>query len=388
MSSHDRWPTASLSDVASIERTTVGPADIEPSAAYVGLENVASDGSFVDIGKARAAQVKSNKFRFSDRHVLYGKLRPYLAKIAAPNFAGVCSTDILPIAPAPEMDRRFLLHYLRTPAMVEHAARLATGANLPRLSPKALATFDVPVPPIKEQRRIVAVLDAADALRAKRREALAKLDALTEAIFIDMFGDPIANPRAIPTAQLDEVFDIARGGSPRPIQDYLTDDSDGINWVMIGDAPEGTKYITKTAKRIRPEGEKRSRRVNPGDLLLTNSMSFGRPYIMKTTGCIHDGWLVLSPKSDRTSPDFFHAALGMRSVYEEFVRRAPGATVKNLNIDLVRSLALPVPTADEQERFTEAVHRIEASEPDLELSRQRLDDLFASLQQRAFRGEL
>jgi hypothetical protein len=101
-----------------------------------------------------------------------------------------------------------------------------------------------------------------------------------------------------PIVRLGDVCDIARGGSPRPIQDYMTTDPNGVNWIKISDATASGKYIFETAEKIRPEGIKRSRLVNEGDFLLSNSMSFGRPYIMKTTGCIHDGWLVISNKHD------------------------------------------------------------------------------------------
>jgi type I restriction enzyme, S subunit len=82
-----------------------------------------------------------------------------------------------------------------------------------------------------------------------------------------------------PRVPLADIFDIGRGGSPRPIQDYITDDPGGINWITIGDASNGSKYITQTRRRIRPDGARSSRMVHPGDFLLTNSMSFGRPYI-------------------------------------------------------------------------------------------------------------
>lgn len=88
-----------------------------------------------------------------------------------------------------------------------------------------------------------------------------------------------------PVKTLGDLFEISRGGSPRPIQDFLTDEVDGVNWIMISDASASGKYIERTAKRIRTDGVARSRRVSPGDFLLTNSMSFGRPYIMKTEGC-------------------------------------------------------------------------------------------------------
>lgn len=154
-----------------------------------------------------------------------------------------------------------------------------------------------------------------------------------------------------PEVALSEVFEIARGGSPRPIDAFVTDSPDGINWVTISDASEGSKYITRTKRRIRRDGVSRSREVKPGDFLLTNSMSFGRPYIMRTSGCIHDGWLMLSPRRDDVDADFFYHLLGSKRLYSEFERLAAGATVKNLNIDLVRSVKVVLPPLAEQRRI-------------------------------------
>src|SRR3990167_2376017 len=103
------------------------------------------------------------------------------------------------------------------------------------------------------------------------------------------------------TKRLEEVCEIARGGSPRPIESYFTDSPDGINWIKIGDAKEGEKYIYSTEQKIKPEGLSKTRLVKEGDFILSNSMSFGRPYIMKTKGCIHDGWLVLHDKDKKTN---------------------------------------------------------------------------------------
>ncbi len=163
-----------------------------------------------------------------------------------------------------------------------------------------------------------------------------------------------------PLVALGEVFEIARGGSPRPIDDFITNDPSGINWIMIGDASEGSKYITGTKKRIRPEGAQRSRGVEPGDFLLTNSMSFGKPYIMRTSGCIHDGWLVLSPRRADVDADFFYHLLGSKAVYSEFERRAAGATVKNLNIDLVSGVKIRLPPLAEQRRIAQILDKADA----------------------------
>ena len=382
------WPTVELADVATIERDVVDSTAIRDGTVYVGLENIESGGNFSAVRAVSSGELASSKFAFSPRHVLYGKLRPYLAKVARPMFEGVCSTDILPILPGTDLDRAYLAHFLLRPESVAWANSHATGANLPRLSPRVLAHMRMPLPPLPEQRRIAEVLDRAEALKAKRRAALAQLDNLTQSVFLDMFGDPATNPKGWPNASLEELFEIGRGGSPRPIDDYITDDADGINWIMIGDTVEGGKYITTTKKRIRPEGARRSRTVKPGDFLLTNSMSFGRPYILRTTGCIHDGWLVLSPRREDAETNYFYALLGSRAVYAEFARRAPGATVKNLNIDLVRGVTVPVPPLPAQKRFAALVAAIERSAGTFNEALVDLDALFAALQHRAFRGVL
>jgi len=163
-----------------------------------------------------------------------------------------------------------------------------------------------------------------------------------------------------PMLALGEIFEIARGGSPRPISEYLTDDPEGVNWISIGDASASDKFIEKAARRIRREGIDKSRLVSAGDLLLTNSMSFGRPYIMRTSGCIHDGWLVLSDRKKRTDPNFFYHLLGSDRVYRKFESLAAGVTVKNLNIDLVRSVEVPLPPLDEQRRIADILDRADS----------------------------
>jgi type I restriction enzyme S subunit len=148
-----------------------------------------------------------------------------------------------------------------------------------------------------------------------------------------------------------EIFNIERGGSPRPIQHYLTEDTDSVPWIMIGDTTVGGKYIESTRLRIKNEGIRKSREVYPGELLLTNSMSFGRPYILKTYGCIHDGWLALKPKRNDIDLDYAYHALGSAHAMAQFQKQAAGATVKNLNKDIVASIKIPLPPLEEQRRI-------------------------------------
>ena len=151
--------------------------------------------------------------------------------------------------------------------------------------------------------------------------------------------------------KLGEVCTIERGGSPRPIQAYITESDDGINWIKIGDATDGSKYITSTKEKIKPEGMKKSRFVHKGDFILSNSMSFGHPYILRIDGCIHDGWLVLRDNNNIFDKSFLYYYLSSPNIYREFKRLAVGGVVNNLNSDLVRSVKVIIPPLSEQERI-------------------------------------
>ena len=150
-----------------------------------------------------------------------------------------------------------------------------------------------------------------------------------------------------------ETVIIERGGSPRPIDAFITDDENGLNWVKIGDAPEQGNYITKTAEKIRPEGLKKTREVHPGDLILSNSMSFGRPYIMAINGCIHDGWLLIRDEEKRYDLKFLCQMLGTEQMLSQYRAMAAGSTVNNLNKELVGNTEVKVPSIDEQEKIGE-----------------------------------
>jgi type I restriction enzyme S subunit len=159
-----------------------------------------------------------------------------------------------------------------------------------------------------------------------------------------------------PEVTIGELCHVARGGSPRPIKKFLTHDADGINWVKIGDATAGDgRFIASTQEKIKPEGMKMSRLVKPGDFLLSNSMSFGRPYIMRTTGCIHDGWLVLTDKSNRFDPGYLYYFLSSDAAYRQFDALAAGSTVRNLNTDLVKTVKVTLPPLEEQRRIVAAL---------------------------------
>ena len=154
-----------------------------------------------------------------------------------------------------------------------------------------------------------------------------------------------------PLVPIGSICLVERGASPRPIHDYITNALDGVNWIKIGDAEIGSKYITHTKEKVTPEGAAKSRRVKPGDFILSNSMSFGRPYIMATEGCIHDGWLLLRDTSDQLDRDFLYSILGSKPVIEQFERSATGGVVNNLNSEIVRGVQIPLPPLEVQKEI-------------------------------------
>jgi type I restriction enzyme S subunit len=199
-------------------------------------------------------------------------------------------------------------------------------------------------------------------------------------------------PKSWNWTTLDEVFLIERGGSPRPIKSFITDADDGINWIKIGDVKKGKKYVESTQEKIKPEGLKKSRLVIEGDFILSNSMSFGRPYIVKTRGAIHDGWLVFRDVTKVLDKDFFYYLLSSTYIYEQFSRNASGSTVKNLNIEIVKQTNISLPPLKEQKRIVTKIEKLfsnlDNSDKYLVHLEKQLKRYRQSVLKSAFEGEL
>ena len=145
---------------------------------------------------------------------------------------------------------------------------------------------------------------------------------------------------------------LFRGSSPRPIIEYLTiDNEEGVNWVKIGDVPTSGRIITSTEEKITKEGAKKSRHVYVGDLILSNSMSYGLPYIMGIEGCIHDGWFVLRDYEQNFNKDYLCNLLISDIVQKQYKKIAAGGVVQNISSDLVNSVYISIPSLDEQRKI-------------------------------------
>ena len=155
--------------------------------------------------------------------------------------------------------------------------------------------------------------------------------------------------------ELGSVCEVVRGGSPRPIMDYITDDPDGVNWLKIGDVKENDKYFLHAAERIKRSGISKTREVKVGDLILSNSMSFGRAFITLIDGYIHDGWLRLRCNEERLDKEYLYYFLTSNLAQNQFKAIANGSVVNNLKSDTVKAVRIDLPPIGEQRKIATAL---------------------------------
>jgi len=281
------------------------------------------------------------------------------------------------------VDEQYLFYFL--PSELRKIEDSSNFVTVKHLSVKQINEIQIPLPPIAEQKRIAAILDKADRVRRKRKEAIRLTEELLRSAFLEMFGDPVTNPKGWEKKALGNLCTIVRGGSPRPINDYL---GGTIPWIKIGDATKGDEiYIHKTSEAIKAEGMKKSRYMEPGSLIFANcGVSLGFARILKIGGCIHDGWLALSDLDSSLNQIFLLKLLN--SITEHFRAIAPDGTQPNLNTGIMKNFEIPIPPIDLQDKFAAITHHLTDSiQQGFDISEQT-DNLFNSLLQRAFRGEL
>jgi len=269
---------------------------------------------------------------------------------------------------------------------------LAKGVK-PGINRNEVYGIDVSSPPLPEQKRIVEILDEAfeaiDKAIANTERNISNAEELFESKRDSVFTKADSRWKS---STLGDICRIQRGGSPRPIKQYLTEREDGINWIKIADASAGHKYITNTRQKIISEGIQRSRLVHPGEFLLSNSMSFGRPYILRIEGCIHDGWLVLGDFQNELTEDYLYHFLSSGEAKLQLERLAVGSTVRNLNTKSVSKVSIRYPEMKEQSVICAHLDSLDARSRDLvakaTAKKLLLDVLKQSILQKAFTGEL
>lgn len=256
-----------------------------------------------------------------------------------------------------------------------------------------IANMNILYPNLGEQIKIGNYFQQLDKLIEQKEKKYQKLKQFKKAMLDKMFPKNGADTPEIrfkgfsgkwEVKKFGDCVLIQRGGSPRPIENFITNNENGINWIKIGDVSSGSRYITQTKERIIPEGEKHSRKVLKGDLILSNSMSFGRPYIMAVEGCIHDGWLLIRDEKKMFNLEYLLQLLSSDYMINQYKALASGGVVINLNSELVQSTNIFVPKIEEQEKigsyFQKLDKQIDLQQKELEklknIKKASLDKMF------------
>ena len=383
------WKEVELNEVALLSRDSVKPEHIKTNELYLGLESLEATGACNPI-KTTLGALKSNKYTFSENHILYGKLRPYLRKIVQPEFKGICSTDIIPILPLKDkIDTRYLYHYLRSDNMVQFATSRCSGANLPRISPKQINKFKIPLPPLPIQKKIAAILDAADDYRKKTKALLDKYDELTQSIFLDMFGDPVRNEKGLKKGTIrDIVTEVKYGTSSKAIENgsypYLRMNNIDYKGYMNY---EKLKYIDVSEK------DKTKYIVKKGDVLFNRTNS--KELVGKTGIITHNkemiiaGYLIRIRLKDEHNPYFLWSHLNSRWGKLTLMNMCKNIVgMANINAQELQNIPILLPPTNLQNAFATKIESIALNKIELTKQIDKSEQLFQSLLQRAFMGEL
>lgn len=333
-----------------------------------------------------------------DGDVLVSTVRPNLNGVAMVRgrFDGAtASTGFCVLRPRRKtLHGPYLFHWVKSPDFVAEMVRRATGASYPAVSDRIVLDSQIPLPSLTEQRRIAAILDQADALRAKRREALAQLDRLTQAIFIDMFGDPVRNQKQWPNAAvLGDVADIVSGVTKGRRLNVI--EVRPVPYLAVANVQDKSLNLSIVKEIEATEDEIRRYRLQKNDLLLTeggdpDKLGRGTLWQNELPECIHQNHIFrVRLKSDQVHPVFLNWLVGSERGKKYFLRSAKQTTgIASINMTQLRGFPLLVPPMPLQLEFASRLEDLASIRSRQTNALEEMDCLFASLQHRAFRGEL
>jgi type I restriction enzyme, S subunit len=304
------------------------------------------------------SEVGNSTHAFDAGNVLYSKLRPYLNKVYLPLSPGFCTSELVPMRPNLNLvTREYLAAYLRSPSFLKWVNQQIDGAKMPRVSMKVFWDYEVELPPIKEQQRITAILDKVESLRRKRQESICLADDFLRAAFVDMFGDPVTNPRGWPVQRLASIGALDRGVSkhrPRNEPSLL-----GGNYPLIqtGDVANCDGYIRSFTSTYSEKGLKQSKLWPAGTLCITIAANIAKTGILNFPACFPDSVVGFSAV-DRPTVEYVRFWLSF--LQRALEASAPASAQKNINLAILRELQIPVPPKELVERFAISVCKVEA----------------------------
>lgn len=391
----DGWKAVKLGDVCDLDKQSYGSS----SLPYVGMEDIDSGGTGRFFGSHEAQTVKSNTFQFGPQHLLYGRLRPYLNKVLLPDFEGHCSTEIFPVLCNDDLDKSFLFYWLTSASVVEKINKTCTGARMPRANFKEVLKFNFLLPPLEEQKRIVAILDEAF-------EGIEKAQANAQ--------QSLANARELFASHLNSIF-IRKGKdwNELTLGDICTKIQDGAHHSPQKLYPERNTGLFPyvTSKNIRNNYMDLSKiqyvdadfhnaiypRCKPelGDVLLTKDgantgnvtlNTLDEPFSLLSSVCL------IKPDRKKLNPAFLKYYIQSRPGFDMVTGNMTGAAIKRIILRTIKAALIPLPNVEQQTKIVDGLDRHYSETQRLEaIYEQKLKDLAElkqSLLQKAFSGEL
>lgn len=348
-----------LGDVCQQVRESIRPGDAQ-DMPYIGLESIESGtGEFVVGGLKTPEAPLATSFLFSDEHVLYGKLRPYLNKVAVPNFSGKCSTEIIPLAPSPEVDRYYLAYFLRSAGVLNAINARVAGSRMPRADMKCLLSLPFPYLPLPEQRRIVDILSRAEGIVRLRREAEKKVAELIPALFIEMFGDPAANPKGWPVSTIGDLCRVETGATPsRDIPAYYINGS--IPWVKTGEVIGDLIFDSEELITQRAVAESNCKVFPAGTILVAmygQGQTRGRVSMLAMAAATNQACAAILP-SESIDQKFLMTLL--KTQYQSIRAMGRGGNQANLNLSMIKQFQIYTPPRSQQALFVQRLEAIRA----------------------------
>lgn len=394
-----KWQTIPLGSFAVKRGSSVNPAKF-PNEVFELFSIPAFDSGTPETRVG--SDIGSAKKCVEPNDVLVSRIVPHIRRSwvvgAANGHRQIASSEWIQFR-SPDLYPNYLRHFLVSDPFHHRFMQTVSGVggSLLRARPAEVFKIHVPLPPLEEQKRIAGILDAADALRIKRRESLAQLDALLQSTFLTLFGNPVENPMRWEVASLGDLASAkVNNGIFRKNPEYSPTGTDGLPVVWVGELFRGNKVDIAESRRLDAtpaEVEKYGLRY--GDILFCRSslklegIAYNNVYLGGDLEALFECHLIrLSPRKERVHPVFLNILLRSAAMRAVLKSKAKTATMTTIDQKAISSVKVIVPNLDLQNRFATIVQSVEQQRACQRAHLVELDSLFAALQHRAFNGSL
>ena len=387
-------PIVPLGELCDMDRRGLRPGRSDAARLpLLGVENVGSDTGALNLDTdSRVGNGKSTSFRFDERHVLYAKLRPYLNKVGTPDFAGRCSTELVPLLPRRSVDRDFLAYLLRRRETVAFVMSSVAGSRMPRADMRVLMSMRVPLPPLEEQRRIVDILNRAARIERLRARADGAVREFVPALFVKMFGDCSEIGRRFPCLPLQDAAAIASGATKGRKIDAA--DSVEVPYLRVANVQDGFLTLDEIKTITIRRGEEQQYALAPGDLVLTeggdqDKLGRGAVWNGELPYCAHQNHVFrVRPCADVVLTDYLRDVVGSaygKAYFLSVAKRTTG--IASINKTQLGGFPVPVPPLGLQHRYAETAEAARTAARVGESSTRTATALMASLMFQLLSGD-